>query len=89
MKKLTDLIEIENTLVQESEEITKSYHQKTQAYIANIKEQIAILQSEIVNKSSIVQKRLSEQMEQSAPQSAISSNNIDTQKIKEIILSQL
>lgn len=89
MKKITDLIEIENNLVQESEKITHSYHQKTQAYIANIKEQIATLQSEIVNKSSIVQKRLSEKMMKSAPQSDISSNNIDTQKIQEIILSQL
>lgn len=89
MKKLVDLIELENAFVKESEKITYLFYQKTQDYIANTKEQISSLQSEIVNKSSIVKGKLSEHTLQSATQSNISSKNIDTQKAKEIILSQL
>ena len=89
MKKLVDLIEIENAFVKESEKITKLYSRKTHDYIANTKEQISSLQSDIVNKSSIVKEKLSEHTMQSATQSNISSKNINHQKAKEIILSQL
>lgn len=89
MKKLVDLIELENAFVKESEKITRLYYQKTQDYIANTKEQIATLQSEIVNKSTIVKDKLSQHTVASSNQSESLSKHIDNQKIKEIILSQL
>ena len=89
MKKLVDLIELENAFVKESEKMTHLYYQKTQDYIANTKEQINTLQSEIVNKSTIVKDKLSQHTLSVPNQSESLSKNIDNQKIKEIILSQL
>lgn len=89
MKKLVDLIEIEKAFIKESEKVDKLYAKKTQDYIANTKDQIATLQSEIVNKATIVSKQLSEHTVKKTAQSSTIDKNIDTQKIKEIILSQL
>jgi hypothetical protein len=88
MKKLVELIEIEKSFNHNKKSLQKHYTTQSQDYIARAKENIAVLQREILNKNQIVNERLASYEKQSND-SNLTEIKLDVQKIKKLILSQL
>lgn len=88
MKKLVELIEIEKSFNHNKKSLQKTYITQSQDYIARAKENIAVLQREILNKNQIVSERLASYKKRSN-NSNLSEIKLDVQKIKKLILSQL
>jgi hypothetical protein len=88
MKKLVELIEIEKSFTRKKKSLQKDYTAQSQDYIARAKENIAVLQREILNKNQIVSERLASYEKQSND-SNLTEIKLDVQKIKKLILSQL
>jgi hypothetical protein len=88
MKKLVELIEIEKSFNHTKKSLQKNYTAQSQDYIAQAKENIAVLQREILNKNQIVSERLASYKKQSNDSNS-TEIKLDVQKIKKLILSQL
>jgi hypothetical protein len=88
MKKLVELIEIEKSFNHNKKSLQKAYTTQSQDYIAQAKEDIAVLQREILNKNQIVSERLASYEKQSNDSNS-TEIKLDIQKIKKLILSQL
>jgi hypothetical protein len=88
MKKLVELIEIEKSFNHNKKSLQKAYTTQSQDYIAQAKENIAVLQREILNKNQIVSERLASYKKQSNDSNS-TEIKLDIQKIKKLILSQL
>lgn len=88
MKKLVELIEIEKSFNHNKKSLQKAYTTQSQDYIAQAKENIAVLQREILNKNQILSERLASYEKQSNDSNS-TEIKLDIQKIKKLILSQL
>jgi hypothetical protein len=88
MKKLVELIEIEKSFNRNKKSLQKTYITQSQDYIARAKDNITVLQKEILNKNQIVSERLASYKKRSN-NSNLSEIKLDVQKIKKLILSQL